>query len=524
MAVVRQKEGTHTVRVFLASPGSDEQERQVFRKVIHEVNTMRGDAYGVVYKPVETLFSRFRPQSLLKKDVLSSEVVVAPLGQAWDEQASRFEVAYSWASAYHKEVWCYFRVLQDNQLITPDSSLSHVLDFRDQVEQAQGARYHYIENPGDWERQLYTHLSLWLDNIATSSKTKVHSNIAEPSAGYAAESSSALDLVREAWTYARQGRYTRARTHFAQAVHQASIPPVMLEYARFLEQMGFMRSAESYFEIAARIAESKGQSSSRALALRGLGNVYITQGLIENAEDAYTHALEINEQLGLMEEIARDYSKLGHVYWLQDDFKKAEHAYHHAVEINTFMGRDDNLAEDYGSLGNVYGMAQRLQDAADMFSKALNLYETQGCEEGVADQYSNLGIVYRVQGQLGKAEEMYLKALEVHSALGQKQEMATDYSNLGNVYQEQGRLFVAEQMYLKALALNELLGDWDALATQFANLALVYQAQGKWEKAEQMYRRCLSVFEVVGDESTIERVQAWLSDLEEQIREHGQTR
>ena len=185
MTLSREAERTLTVKsVFIASPSDLNDEREVFRQVVQEINAIKANSIGLHLEPLgweDTLPGRGRPQGLINEDVGRSDLFVLLLWKRWGSATGlyssgveeEFELAkrLNESQGGRPEMWIYFKDVPDDMLSDPGPQLQKVLEFRRIIEAERSFLYGTFETPDQWERGFRLELSRWLDPLRPSIST-----------------------------------------------------------------------------------------------------------------------------------------------------------------------------------------------------------------------------------------------------------------------------------------------------------------------------------------------------------------
>jgi len=553
-------------RVFIASPGDVQKEREIFKEIIDEVNDIKAHHMGIHLEALaweDTLPGRGRPQEIINKDIKRSDYVVMLLWKRWGtptgKYSSGFEEEYHIAESQLEkgkihDIALYFRSIPDNMLEDPGEHLKKVLAFRETIESEKKFFCRPYEDERGWEKFIRARLCGWLDDFGgegIKAPSEMDSQSVELPAELVWDISNTL--VREAVKKAENGELTKAEEYFIKATTLSFDTQVLNLYAQFLHRIGLLDKAEEKLKQVAYIGEKTEDKGTLALAYgnlgilyktRGesdkaeemyekslainielgtkegmasaygnLGNIYSTRGALGKAEEMYGKSLAVNEKLGSKKGMAKVYGNLGIIYSIRGDLKKAEEMQKKSLAINEKLGSEEGMAKAYGNLGNIYIIRKDLGKAEEMQKKSLAIEEKLGSKEGMAIAYGNLGIISSTRGYLKKAEEMYGKSLDISKELGSKEGMARAYCNLGIIYKTRGDIVGAEEMYGKSLAINKELGSKEGIANAYGNFGTLYKTSGNIGKAEEMYRKSLHCFTSLGNKSMIEKATKLLREL-----------
>jgi len=135
------------LRVFLASPGGLEAERQAAKRIVDEVNQSHSEHWGCQIKLVGwelTLPGNHRAQSLINQDLDKCDYFVGVIWNHWgtkptdgdSQYSSGFEEEFERASDRFeknlmRDIALFFRDIPEAQLKDPGPSLAKVIEFRD---------------------------------------------------------------------------------------------------------------------------------------------------------------------------------------------------------------------------------------------------------------------------------------------------------------------------------------------------------------------------------------------------------
>jgi tetratricopeptide (TPR) repeat protein len=484
-------------RVFIASPGGLQEERQRFRDALIEYNASDALPRGVVFTPVgweDTLGGIGRPQSLINEELRECDFFVLVLWDRWGTPPGYAEGRYTsgteeeFAIAHKallddgapmQKIVAFFKAVDPKQLSDPGFQLSKVLEFRKQLEAGNTLLYQTFDSPDRFSAILRRHLGGWLlaDGKSTGPVTALPPDLSpalDPvSRDPTLPGKTRSEELDDAWNLANDGRRTEAETVFSRAIVRANDSGAFIEFGRFLGRDGRIDQALVMFERAKELAQSSGHQSGIATALRAIGNVLVTRGEFFRAEEQYRIAFEIEEKLGCLEGLAKCYGNLGVVLLARKDLVGAEAMHRSSLEIEEKLGRLEGMAADYGNLGNVLHMRGDLPAAESMHRKALEIGHKLGRLEGMAVHYCNLGFVLSAQGDLDAAKAIFRKALEINNKLGQLDGTALSLWGLGEIALTQGDEDEARELYGKALAIYDQIRIPDRAAAVRERLAIL---------------------------------------------------
>lgn len=130
--------------VFLASPGDLQEERNVARTSVDRVNKILARRVGWQIELLgweDTLPSYSRPQSLINKDVDSSDLFLGILWRRWGQDTGKFSSGFEeeFIRAIDRrrktgkpEIWLFFKEIEEESKKDPGDQLKRVLKFKEE--------------------------------------------------------------------------------------------------------------------------------------------------------------------------------------------------------------------------------------------------------------------------------------------------------------------------------------------------------------------------------------------------------
>jgi tetratricopeptide (TPR) repeat protein len=543
-------------RIFIASPGGLEEEREAFRKVINDYNYSDALYRGVTFIPVGWEFTRGgkgRPQELINRHLRECDYLVLILWDRWgnptvkvseEGHTSGTEEEYNEAlkciedpECPMKDIVIFFKAVDARKLSDPGEQLQKVLKFREKIEKEKSILFEAYDVVENFERNLRGYLAEWVrkhedgDNTDDSRPNPPSTN----SSVIGVEQSSSLtqdqqdselqnsdDLIKTAKEIAFEGRFTEAEILFAKAVSINNDLNALLSYGNFLIQRDRLEQAKKNFERVVTLADKPDALDLKARALSNLGDIDFSQGKAPLAEARYRESLEIFEQIGNLEAIADIYSKLGDLYEAREDRDQAEKLELQSLEIYEQLGKEAGMADVYSKLGDIYLFHKDYTRAEQMHRQSVEIKERLGIKEGLADLYTNLANLYQNLGNLEKAEGMYQQSLQQFEQLGDIQGIADVSNSLGDFYVERKNFEDAEKMYRQSLHVFEELQNEQGVADIYNSLGSLYAESGDVDKAESFYQRGLTIFEQLNNKEGMADVYGKLSTIYEMRKDTEQ--
>lgn len=504
-------------RVFIASPGGLQDERNAFRSALTQYNEVHGFSRGVMFLPVgweDTLGGIGRPQHIINQDLRECDFMVLLLWDRWGSPPDRerrfrsgveeeFHVAMECLrdpALPMQQVVVLFKAVHEKQLSDPGPQLQAVLEFRKSLEESKEHLFQTFDEVRSLESLLNRHLASWVRTHERGQPPKgeplanAQAAGTDPSVAVTPSPQSPdADLLAEAQQLVEQGKRTDAETLFARAIVRGAGPDVLIAYGDFLERDGRLAQAAELYRRAIELAELAGNHVAQARGLLALGKVLFTRGDLDGAEQTSSKSLEISQRYGQTEEEADSYQRLGGLSFTRGDMDVAEVRYRKALALNEQLGRQEGIARAHTSIGNVLLTRGDLPRAEQLYRKAMEISEREGWRKGMADAYGNLGLVLHTRGNLEGAERLLRKSLEINEGLGWLEGVADAHTNIGNLLFDRGDFQGAEQMHRKSLEISERSGRLEGIASAYGNLGNLLFVRGDRDGAEQMHRKSLEI-------------------------------
>lgn len=241
-------------------------------------------------------------------------------------------------------------------------------------------------------------------------------------------------------------RYVLAAIEEQQAGNLAAAAMRLIQAGEFEESERRLEKAEKFYTIAHEIARDLREKQPHILALRRLGRVRRTLGLLEEAWSCYQQSYELSiDQLDLP----------GQVIACQG------------------LG---NICDDRGQRE-----ASRL-----WYEQGLELARELEDPHLVWPFYTNLSVVARREGELDKADSLLAEARELIAAAGDESAMLYWYNSKGLVLLERDDPTGAEALYREGLERSDD-AFWEM--TMRINLGQTLVPQGRYFEADEQARR-----------------------------------
>ena len=327
------------IKVFIASPGDLAEERRAFRDTIQNLNKGFGDGAGLEFIPLgweDTLATTGRrTQSVINADVDSCEVFVLTLHRRWGQPApdahpysSYTEEEFHrgldrWKKSGTPEVFVFFKRVDAASEADPGPQLSHVLEFRRQLEQTREVRYRTFDDVRGFCDEIDRHLRAYArgelppagqrDTVilplqtlkiieqakaeAAKEAMRAETEKRKADAAAAREVELALALAQEAARAAADGRISDARQHFAIVTQGTPDIRILRAAAHFYDRVSDPAEAERVLQRWLAISGPDAKTAESAEAWGRLSAVLRHRGDYKAAEAMVQKSLNVYQTL-----------------------------------------------------------------------------------------------------------------------------------------------------------------------------------------------------------------------------------
>jgi tetratricopeptide (TPR) repeat protein len=408
-------------RIFIASPGGLEQEREAFRDTVLAYNDSEAIPRTAYFSPIGweiTLRGVGRAQEKINEEVRKCDYFVLLLWDRWGtptgseknhSSGTEEEYAVAW-ECYDapkrpmREIIVLFKAVDPRHLSDPGPQLQKVLEFKKSLEIEKKLFFDTFDDLASFNEKLRRYLAQWIRDHEKGDTTKVFQRPVvgktESSTDHylkaleerlALEDGDESDFVKEAEQLLKQGKLTEAEAKLVQAIVPGDDLNAFRVYGQFLINSNRLRDAESVFKRMLKLARDSENPSWIGFALAKLGGVYRFRNQLERSEQALKEALLFKKKAGDSLGIAYVSAWLGDLYLQWKKWKQAEEAFLACLKVRDAR-KDEVFTPD----------AKRKE------------------EKFVADTKAKLSRCAFQQKNLGLALELVVEADKIYEKLGEK--------------------------------------------------------------------------------------------------------
>lgn len=530
-------------RIFLASPGGLQKERNAFEDVITKYNKDEAIHGGARFIPVgwkDTLGGNGRPQAIINEDLRKCDYFVLMFWDRWGSNPNvdrEGQFSSGTEEEYYvaleslkdsvppmKQLVVFFKAVDPRQLSDPGPQLSKVLDFQKKLEKE--FFFDVFDELDGFKDCLRSYLGRWRRDHEDGSGVKVvgpkpqpkptkpsDASVFEIQFQLAIEHTPAKKELQDAARLVASGKRVDAEVMFAKAISRGDDPEAFNRFGHFLGTRGRHRQAQSMYERILEISELPKTEMWQSIAYSNIGASYLARGHLVKAEEMFVKSLEIDIKLNRVEGMACRYRNFGLIHVMRGELDKAEQQHLKSLEIEKKLGRLEGISDQYNNLGQIYYKRRNFEKAKEIAQLSLEINTKLCDQERIADICGNLGLIYKKLGDLKLAKKMALKSLSMNEALNRPSGKANALATLGLIYRECKDLDKAEKMHRESLKISMELELLEEIANQYANLARICKERGDTQESRTLYARARNIYADIGMSSRVDDVMLWIDEL-----------
>ena len=286
------------------------------------------------------------------------------------------------------------------------------------------------------------------------------------------------------------------------------------EWTNCARILGRWQDAEAGFKAMLDTLPVEPSSSLRALALNGLGTVYIRTGRSDAARATFELGLAEAQTAGdsllqgmLLNSLAIDAKN-------RREFSEARELLARASLAHSEASSGILPGQIPAAIANIDMAEGKLEQADAHLQQALAAYRAKGDRRNEAMMLNNFGYLRRLQNRLEDAEPLHLQSLEIRREIGDLVGQGRILGMLSNLYLDNGRLTEARDAATEAFRIASEANDRLFMATGLAQIGNVERRAGDVEAARVAYTDSKQIFEQIEDHSRAAQVTLRLALLE----------
>ncbi len=173
--------------------------------------------------------------------------------------------------------------------------------------------------------------------------------------------------------------------------------------------------AVTHHREALQMAEKANDAIEMMWAMNNLASDYRRLGALSEAMDYHQQAYNLSmkhaetEHHQVRRNTAVALNGMGSVFLLMGNLQMADTVFRQALAVEEALGNLQGQALDLGALGNIKEQQGKTDEAWTLYRKSLELNERGNLATGISQSYNNIGRLYEQSGQLDAALESYKK-------------------------------------------------------------------------------------------------------------------
>jgi tetratricopeptide (TPR) repeat protein len=515
-------------KVFIATPGGLEKEREAFRDTLLEYTLTEASHRGAHFTPVGweiTIGGIQRPQHLINRELRQCDYTVVVLHDRWGQSPfpnadgpytsgteEEFEVAKECLRKYPvypmRDIVLFFKALEPRRLTDVGPQLEKVLAFRKEREYRKDLLYYTYDSIDYFKTLVRRTLAAWLRSHEDISAKKasvslparnIETDVRSPLATVLGGTHPPAATLQDAEQLAQDGKWVEAELLYSRLIVGADNVRALISYSRALRKRGQLTQAKEMAGEAIEAAKLQRDHDLKAEATRQLGRIEDQVGNLIAATALLRNSAIEFEMVDNVRGLASALRNLGQVLRKRGKLDEAIYELGRAAELSRSAGDSEGAAESMGFLGLIRRARGELAEARKCHAEALELHTKSGNKAGVAIVSGNLGNVLRMLEDYDAALKMHDDALSYFQAAGDKKAVARELSNIGTVHRLRRDYEKARHFHDESLRISREVGSKYGEAMQLSCVGQIEEALGSWEPAEEKFMQSLAISAAIDD-------------------------
>jgi len=243
-----------------------------------------------------------------------------------------------------------------------------------------------------------------------------------------------------------------------------------------LRRLNYEREAMIYYLEALELSRSIDNKKSIAVALNGIGNVFVNIKQYNKAMPYFREAL----QLEIKNKRGTNYnlSNIGETFMFQGEYDSALIYYYKALDIAKELNHKDNASVIYNCIGHLYQLKDNYEKSNEYYSLAIPKLEEFDGKRYLSNTLINMGGNYNSLNQANKAKTYIIEGLKLAQDINSPENIIRGYQMLSEYYQSQKKYDLALLNYQKTIALRDSVQS-EETKRNIAALETIYENERK---------------------------------------------
>ena len=279
------------------------------------------------------------------------------------------------------------------------------------------------------------------------------------------------------------------------ALVNSELQKALLDEGRRLRAQANFSPALAALRLAEKVARQRDDQIGVALALRQVGNIYLTIRQYPEALQAFQESLKTREKVGDKKTVAESLLDLGSCYYRLDNYRAAMKYLRQALVLSEESKDQAALAATFSTMANVERAQGKYNEALQYFRESLRLSEGSTEQEARPRALFGIGSTQHFLGNFEEAQKSLEQSLKLSEAQNNKAGMSFALNSLGSIAYNKSDYRLAMNRFHQSLELKQVLNDKAGAGSTMNNMGLVLHLQGDDEQALDYYQKSLRLAE-----------------------------
>ena len=523
------------LRVFIATPGGLDAERQVFHSTLNDFNTKNAPDRGFLFIPQywEIVPSGVgRPQSLINKQVRQSDYLVLIIWDRWGSSTGT-DSQYS-SGAYEeyvvalecladdnlpmRDISVLFKAVDERGISDPGPQLRMVITFKEALEEQKQLLFQTFDTESELKSLLEARLTKWTVDFEPKKQARNVDPVTIGEEEPQEPAPSPGELLERATASEGQGHIAQAEAAYASAIVSED-PSAMTRYAQFLRRTGRLsRSYDVNKEVLSQdnvvLDDSPEGRLFRSEILSNMGLIKRKQGELTESLRLLKEGVDTARETGEhgSDQLAYALENLGLTLKHHGDLGQARAAHDEALEIRRAIEDEVGAAKSEINLARLLNAVGEGEAAMEHARSAVKVLDRGEADRHLANALVALGELLADVEELEEAEQRLRGALDINTSLGHSIGIAVASGQLASVLLEMGRPDKADQFAKQCLEENEKSNNTQGRAVALRILGRVRLEQASYDDARGLLEQSVSILARQHDPIGEAKARKWLAD------------
>ncbi len=240
-----------------------------------------------------------------------------------------------------------------------------------------------------------------------------------------------------------------------------------------------------YYFSAYKLAQEYRYSPSMAVALNGIGNLFIDTKKYKMALYYFRKALNMELAINNERGIEYDYTNIGETYMFLGNFDSAHYYVEKAYEISINNGKKNTHVYELSTLAKIYQKEKKYAQSNASYEEAIRIFKEIKNKRYLANSYINMGHNKIKLKREAEGVADIQKGLSLALQIGSKENIIDAYTLLSTYYTNTGNYKKALLNYKKAAQFKDSILN-ETSQKQLINTQVAYETYEKDDKIAEL--------------------------------------